>query len=117
MKKLNNRGISLIEIIISLALAAVLAVAVSAVVISAHKVKHINHQKLECIALSKSIIDEISSEKPIWITKENLESWLLAKNYTKESNGLFRKTSLDSKNIRYTVYVEIIDTDIENLLT
>jgi len=115
MKKLNDKGFSLIEIIISLALAAILAVAVSAVVISSYRIKEINHQKLECVALSKSIVDEIISANEEWVSRDNLEAWLMDRGYRKEAGDLYEKTVRDNVKFNYRIQVQIIDAGMENL--
>lgn len=106
MMKLNQKGFSLIEVIISLAIIAIVALLVSNVVLSGYKARDISRQRLECFALSKAVIDEISSERDVW-GYDGLYGWLAGKGYTRIRANYYRGIKTDSNNIKYDIVIEI----------
>lgn len=117
MKNINNRGFTLIEIIIAIAILSITGLIFYNFMYTSINARNISRERLEAVALSSSIIDEIKSTQSSWKNINGLKSWLMNdENKFQEVNSSFIKTVSDSNNVRYKINISITpDTGVEGL--
>lgn len=97
----KNKGFTLIEVIVSIAIIAMIGVVLSGFISTTIKARNISHERLQTLALCTSYMNEIKSVQDTFQSAANIEALLGVKGFTKESN-YYKKTET---NINLKVYI------------
>ncbi len=112
----NNKGLTLIEVLVAMAILTIFVVVAFQTLFTAIKARDISRERLQAIELSSSEMDEIKSCRSSWKNANGLEAWLTSNGYIKTGN-VFNKVVKDSNNINYSTNVSINkNTDVDGLL-
>lgn len=105
-------GLTLTEVVVSLALIAVLGAIFYNILFATLKTREVSRERLQAVTLAASLMDEIKSLQSLqdgWQDREGLMGWLLENNFT-ETGGYYKKTvSVDNRS--YNLEVAIGDPD------
>jgi len=117
MKLKDNRGFTLVEIIITMAIVSIIILVFYNILYTGFSARNISRERLEAMALSGSIVDEVKSTQSTWKNINGLKTWLTNEdNKFQELDSTFVKTVTDSDNIVYNAKILINETtEIEGL--
>jgi len=117
MKLKDNRGFTLVEIIITMAIVSIIVLVFYNILYTGFSARNISRERLEAMALSGSIVDEVKSTQSTWKNINGLKTWLVNEdNKFQELDSTFVKTVTDSDNIVYNAKILINKTtEIEGL--
>ena len=97
----KNNGFTLIEVIVSIAIIAMIGVVLTGFITTTIKARNISHERLQTLALCTSYMNEIKSVQDEFINVTDIEEWLDYEGFTIQS-GYFKKTDA---NISLKVYI------------
>jgi prepilin-type N-terminal cleavage/methylation domain-containing protein len=97
----KNNGFTLIEVIVSIAIIAMIGVILSGFVSTTIKARNISHDRLKTLALCTSYLNEMKSVQNDFNNEASIEEWLDDEGFTAQSN-YFKKTE---NNINLKVYI------------
>ncbi|SHJ71513.1 prepilin-type N-terminal cleavage/methylation domain-containing protein [Anaerobranca californiensis DSM 14826] len=107
----NQKGLSLVEVMVSIGILLLAVTFFSNVIISGIKTANLNKGRLELISITSSVVEEIKGNKVHW-KSEGLEKWLKGQGWIDEGNGQYTKSlTKDNKEYHITITLEEIIDD------
>jgi|GEM_PF-5268426 len=97
----KNEGFTLIEVIVSIAIIAIIGVVLSGFVTTTLKARSISHQRLQTLAICTSYLNLIKSEQVKIKSLDDMDEWLIDEDFTKTAS-YYKKTE---QNIALKVYI------------
>lgn len=97
----KNNGFTLIEVIVSIAIIAIIGVLLSGFISTTVKARNISLDRLKTLALGTSYMNEIKSVQYEFTSVADIEEWLDDEGFTEESS-YYEKTDT---NINLKVYI------------
>lgn len=97
----KNNGFTLIEVIVSIAIIAIIGVLLSGFISTTIKARNISLDRLKTLAICTSYMNEIKSVQEEFISVADIEEWLDDEGFTGESS-YYEKTDT---NINLKVYI------------
>lgn len=97
----KSNGFTLIEVIVSIAIIAIIGVVLSSFITTTIKARNISHDRLKTLALCTSYMNEIKAVQEEFTSVADIEDWLDDEDFIKESS-YFKKTDM---NIKLKVYI------------
>lgn len=108
MKRIcDNKGFSLIETVVALAIIGIVAVIATSIVLSQFKARNISIERQECFNITKSVVDEIGTNRYAWKDDGGLGAWLVDHGYSKGIGTNYSIEQRDSNDYLYTVEINI----------
>lgn len=99
----KNNGFTLIEVIISIAIIALIGVLLSGFISTTIKARNISHERLQTMDLCTSYVNDMKSVQSTYTSVANVKSWLIGKGFT-DQTSYFEKTNA---NINLKVYINV----------
>lgn len=99
----SNKGFTLIEVIVAIGIIAIIGVMLTGMVSTTLKARTISQERLHILALCTSSIDEIKSNQDSFYTLNDIDSWLQANGYIKQT-GYYEKSDPDTR-INIDIYL------------
>ncbi|SET00779.1 type IV pilus modification PilV family protein [Anaerobranca gottschalkii] len=102
----NQKGISLVEVMVATGILLLAMIFISNVIISGIKSAKLNKERLEMVSVTTSVIEEIKGNKNIWQEREGkLGGWLKSQGWN-EGEEQFTK-DIDIDNTKYKITLEV----------
>lgn len=99
----KNNGFTLIEVVVAIAIIAIIGVMLSGMVSTTLKARSISQERLHMLALCTSTMDEIKSNQSTFYAINDVDTWLQGHGYVKQS-GFYKKND-PSTGIDIEVYL------------
>ncbi|TCK98693.1 prepilin-type N-terminal cleavage/methylation domain-containing protein [Natranaerovirga hydrolytica] len=111
----NNQGLTLVEIIVSIALISIIALLFSNILISSIHSRNLNRERIEVLALATSYIDHIRTLDEGNVEVQEIEDYLIGEGFVEESH-YYKLERADSDNFQYEINIYIEETLSNNLI-
>ncbi|HOJ11276.1 MAG TPA: type II secretion system protein [Clostridiales bacterium] len=116
-KFINKKGFSIVEVLIAVAIMVVITGIFLNLLFTGYKARNTSRERLQMLAYSTSIVDEIKAYQYDWKNFAGLKARLLNEGYIETINNAFCKVASDSLGISYDIklYIEK-DKGIDKLI-
>ncbi|NSW89335.1 MAG: prepilin-type N-terminal cleavage/methylation domain-containing protein [Firmicutes bacterium] len=103
----DEKGFTLVETIIAIAIITIIAAMFSNFLAVALKARTLSRERLQLLAYATSKLDEITAIQNYWQNIEGLQGWLINDGFSDAGNGVFIKEQTDINNINYNFEISI----------